>query len=182
MSMREHAEDTLWWSLKPATAFAAHRRTVILLRSNISALEGAPNPLIWVDNTGDVWPELDSVLSMLNPRTVAFNVDPDHAFASGLHAGELIELRERVIPQWRRYAILTPPELATAFVASRVPGMLPHFAKMTETVWAMLEEAFSERVVVPGRTTTEVSSPCCMARSTELSSFLPFPFWYSVKL
>lgn len=155
--MREHAEDTLWWSLKPATTFAAHRRTVLLLRSNVSALEGAPNPLTWIDNTGAVWPELLSNLSLLNPQTIAVNVDANHAFSSGMHAGELIEVREQLGPRWRGRLVPAPPELATAFVARRVPGMREHFEKMTETVWAMLEEAFSERVVVPGRTTTEVS-------------------------
>jgi hypothetical protein len=156
MSMREHAEDPLWWTLKPATAFAAHRRTVLLLRANVSALDGAPNPLTWVDNTGAVWPELRATLAALDPRAVAVNVDSDHAFAGGMAVGELDELTRQLGPSWRHRFVPAPPELATAFVARRVEGMRPYFAQMTETVWAMLEEAFSARVVVPGKTTTEV--------------------------
>lgn len=164
--MREHAEDTLWWSLKHATEFAAHRRTIILLRANISALEGAPNPIVWIDNTGAAYPELVGVLDMLDPKKIAFNVDADYAFAGGMHIGEFFDLREKIGPWWLHRFIYTPHALATAFMAHRIPKMRPYFEKMTEIVWPMLEEAFSERVVAPGKTTTEVKHTLFHGKTT----------------
>ncbi|KAH8113434.1 hypothetical protein DFH11DRAFT_1689568 [Phellopilus nigrolimitatus] len=150
MGQREHAEDTVWWSIKPATAFAAHRRTVVLFHINASL----PNPLMWVDNTGDVWPALRETLAELAPRRIAVNVDRDIAFAGGMHVGELAVLQEELGERWKRHFV-NVPMLAVDFVSRRVPSQIEHFRKMQETVWAMLEEAFSARVVVPGVTTTD---------------------------
>ncbi|KAI5120926.1 hypothetical protein M0805_002906 [Coniferiporia weirii] len=154
MSQREHAEDTIWWSIKPATAFAAHRRTVVLFHTNASSLAGKPNPLTWIDNTGAVWPELRAILEQYAPRRIAVNVDRDIAFAGGMHVGEMEVLKEELGERWTS-KFVNVPMLAVEFVSRRVPGQIAYFRKMQETVWAMLEEAFSERVVVPGETTTE---------------------------
>ena len=155
MSQREHAEDTIWWSIKSATEFAAHRRTVVLFHSNTSSLAGQPNPLSWIDNTGDVWPELRGILNDFNPQRIAVNVDRDMAFAGGMHVGEFEVLREELGEKWVS-RFVNVPMLAITYVSNRVGGMLAHYKKMQETAWALMEEAFSERVVVPGVTTTEV--------------------------
>lgn len=50
------------------------------------------------------------------------------------------------------------PMLPVEFIATRVPGQLVWYKKMMDSVWAMVEEAFSERVIEPGLTTTVVRS------------------------
>jgi len=47
--------------------------------------------------------------------------------------------------------------IAVEFVASKVPGQLEVYRKLQSTAWAMIEEAFSEKVITPGVTTTDVS-------------------------
>src|SRR5262249_61886218 len=37
----------------------------------------------------------------------------------------------------------------------RVPGMLPVYRRMQELVWAIIDTAFSSKVITPGRTTTD---------------------------
>lgn len=155
MSQREHAEDTMWWSIKNATDFGAHRRTVLMFHRNTASLEGRPNPLIWVDNTGDVWPELRRTLKAYNPAKIVLNTDRDIAFGGGLHVGELAVLEEQLGKHWMARAV-NKPRLAMEFVASRVDGQLPYYQKLQEIVWAMLEEGFSHKVIEPGLTTTEV--------------------------
>ena len=88
MSQREYAEDTLWWSIKGATEYAPHRRTVLLFHRNASTPALPANPLRWVDNTGAVWPELRAALVALRPARIAFNTDRDVGAAGGLHVGE----------------------------------------------------------------------------------------------
>lgn len=158
MSQREHAEDTIWWSIKSATEFAAHRRTVVLFHSNTSALAGQPNPLSWIDNTGAVWPELRAIFEDYKPEKIAVNTDRNIAFAGGMHVGELDVLHEELGDAWTS-RFVNVPMLAVEYVSRRVPGQIEYYRKMQETTWALIEEAFSERVVVPGITTTEVSPP-----------------------
>lgn len=155
MSQREHAEDPIWWSIKSATDFAAHRRTVVLFHTNTSSLAGAPNPMLWIDNTGDVWPELRALLAAFDPARIVVNIDRNIAFAGGLHVGEMEVLKEELGEEWTR-RFVNVPMLAVEYVTARVPGQLEYYRKMQEMTWDMVAEAFSERVVTPGITTTDV--------------------------
>ena len=157
MSQREYAEDTLWWSVKGATEYAPHRRTVLLFHTNTSSLAGQPNPLRWVDNTGAVWPELRNILTSYNPRRIALNTDRDVAFGGGLHVGEYEALAEELGEDWMERTV-NEPMLGIEHVATRVPGQLQYYRDLQETTWALIEEAFSERVITPGVTTTEIST------------------------
>ncbi|OCH94331.1 hypothetical protein OBBRIDRAFT_770092 [Obba rivulosa] len=154
MSQREYAEDTIWWSIKDATEYAPHRRTVVLFHRNTSSLAGQPNPLRWVDNTGQLWPELRETLEGYDPARIALNVDKDIAFGGGLHVGELEVLQEQLGEKWMSRAI-NQPMLGIEYVAGRVPGQLHYYRDLQETTWALIEEAFSNKVITPGHTTTE---------------------------
>ncbi|KAI0832622.1 hypothetical protein BC628DRAFT_1310121 [Trametes gibbosa] len=157
ISQREYAEDTLWWSLKDATEHAPHRRTVLLFHTNTSSsgpLAGQPNPLRWVDNTGAVWPALRAVLAAYNPRRIALNTDRDIAFGGGLHVGEYEAIAEALGSGWMERTV-NEPMLGIEYVAARVPGQLRYYRALQEITWALVEEAFSERVVAPDVTTTE---------------------------
>jgi hypothetical protein len=159
MSQREHAEDTIFWSLKSATQFAARRRTVQLFIA--SPLPGTPSSYTWIDNTPSVWEELISVLEKQNPKSIAINVDPDIAFSGGLHAGEIDEMITRLGLDWvKRFT--SRPMVGVEFVAAMVEGQLEWYKKLQETTWAMISEAFSEKVITPGETSTEVCSPCLL--------------------
>ena len=166
---RELAEDTIWWSVKDATEYTAHRRTVLLFHRNASAADPAlaeaagvqpgdplPNPLRWVDNTGAVWPSLCSTLNALAPERIALNTDADIGVAGGLHVGEQAALAQGIGERWMTRAV-SEPMLAVEYVAARVPGQLRFYRDLQETTWALIEEAFSEKVIQPGVTTTEVS-------------------------
>ncbi|KZT29243.1 hypothetical protein NEOLEDRAFT_1145031 [Neolentinus lepideus HHB14362 ss-1] len=152
MSMREHAEDPVWWSIKNATQFAAHRRTVLLFHTNTSYLAGRPNPLVWVDNTGQVWDDLRFILMQYQSKRIALNTDKNIAFGGGLHVGEWLELYEQLPYEWMK--AVSEPMLAVEYIATRVSGQLGYYRLLQETVWAMIEEAFSERVIKPGATST----------------------------
>lgn len=47
--------------------------------------------------------------------------------------------------------------LGVELVATMVKGRLPWYRKMMETAWAIIEEGFSEKVIVPGKSTSWVS-------------------------
>ncbi|KAF9076979.1 hypothetical protein BDP27DRAFT_1283860 [Rhodocollybia butyracea] len=155
MSQREHAEDTIWWSIKNATDYDAHRRTVLLFHTNESSLRGHPNPLKWVDNTGQVWNELVQVLEDFEPRYfhIAINIDEDIAFGGGLHVGELHAMMPSLGPWAHR--IKNIPMLGIEYVSTKVDGQLEYYRQMQDIVWMMMKEGFSHTIIHPGVTTTE---------------------------
>ncbi|EJD53954.1 xaa-Pro aminopeptidase family enzyme [Auricularia subglabra TFB-10046 SS5] len=153
LSQREYAEDTVFWSFAPATTFSARRRTLTLFHTNTSSLAGKPNPLTWIDNTPQVWSELRDTLAAFDPQTIGLNIDSYVAFADGMHAGELELLSAQLGEKWMSRTV-RKPMVAVEFIASRVPGQLAVYRDMQETIWAMISEGFSARIVTPGKTTT----------------------------
>ncbi|KZW04353.1 putative lipo protein [Exidia glandulosa HHB12029] len=153
LSQREYAEDTVFWSFKPATSFSARRRTLMVFHTNTSSLVGARNPLTWIDNTPTVWNELRDTLEAFDPQAIALNIDSFVAFADGMHAGELELLSAQLGTKWMERTV-RKPMLAVEFIATRVSEQLAVYKDMQETIWAMIAEGFSSRIITPGKTTT----------------------------
>ncbi|KAK4701545.1 hypothetical protein P7C70_g4685, partial [Phenoliferia sp. Uapishka_3] len=66
MTMLEYSEDTVFFSMKSATDFSARRRTLYLFHTSTNF----PNPMIWIDNTPQLWKELNETLTSLRPRSM----------------------------------------------------------------------------------------------------------------
>lgn len=152
MSEKEYAEDTVFWSMKEATQFSARRRTMKLFIAD--AKQGSPSSYTWIDNTPKVWSNLLDILDKQQPASIAVNIDAQLAFSSGLHAGEYALIKEKLGPDWSK-RLVNKPMLGVEFVGTMVPERLDWYRKLQETAWAMISEAFSERVIVSGKTTTE---------------------------
>ncbi|TGJ84671.1 hypothetical protein E0Z10_g4111 [Xylaria hypoxylon] len=162
MSQREYAEDTVFWALKDAVQFSARRRTTHLFLA--SPKNGAQNAYSWIDNTAAVWADLRALfaeqqvsvsVSFIIPFDMSrepLNTHSEIAFASGLHAGELDTISAALGEEWTDRFVLEPM-LPVEVVATMVPSRLPWYHRMQETAWAIIEEAFSEKTIVPGKTT-----------------------------
>lgn len=101
-----------------------------------------------------VWSELKSILADQQPRSIALNTHPELAFASGLHAGERDAIEAALGEEWADKFVLEPM-VAVELVATMVEGRLDWYRKMMETAWAIIDEAFSGRVIEPGVTTAQ---------------------------
>lgn len=154
MSQREYAEDTVFWALKPSTAFSARRRTTQLFLADPSP-PGSPTSYSWIENTDLVWRELRAVLEVQQPARIAVDAHRELAFASGLHAGERDAIATALGDEWAAKFVVEPM-LPIEVVAHMVPGRLEWYRKMMETAWAIIEEAFSEKIIVPGVTRSSV--------------------------
>ena len=151
MSQKEYAEDTVFWSLKPATTFSARRRTIQLFLAN--PLHGQLS-YTWIDNTPSVWDEVSSVLKKSNPSSIALNIDTDIAFSSGLHYGEADLIISKLGPEWFS-KVVSNPMIAVEYIATMPPGQLAWYQKLQETAWSIISEGFSSSAIEPGVTTTE---------------------------
>lgn len=114
----------------------------------------------WVSGFGDsvLFTELRDILEREQPDSIAVNLDPDLVFAGGMHAGELEAIREGLGRKWSDKLVGVPQMLAVEVVGTMVESKSIWYMKLMSTAWAIISEAFSERVIRPGITTTTVSS------------------------
>lgn len=105
----------------------------------------------------DLWPELRAVLDGEQPDSIAVDSDVELSFASGMHTGELEAVRAGLGEKWSRKLVGVPKMLPVELLGTMVEGKAIWYMKLMSTAWAMISEAFSERVIEPGVTTTTVS-------------------------
>ena len=178
--MREYNEDPVFTSIVSPTTFAARRRTIYVfsmrgdsverialggssqggvytaLRSTRPAAGPAGgraerNAELWGD---EQWLALKEVIEKRNPRTIAVNVSRVFAFSDGLSAGELEGMREALGDKWTT-RFVRHDGLALDLIATRLPEEAAFYRRMQELVWAIIDTAFSNRVITPGVTRTE---------------------------
>ena len=178
--MREYNEDPVFTSLVAPTTFAARRRTIYVfslrgdsverialggstqggvytaVRSTRTAAGPAGgstqrNAELWGD---EQWLALKEVVEQRNPRTIAVNVSRVFAFSDGLSAGELEGMREALGEKWTS-RFVRHDGLAVDLIATRLPEEAAFYRRMQELVWAIIDTAFSNRVITPGVTRTD---------------------------
>ncbi|WP_339856710.1 M24 family metallopeptidase [Pseudohongiella acticola] len=174
LSMREYAEDPVFWSITAPTTFAARRRSIYVFTLQPDgtverlALGGGDQGGVFeayrstrpapIQETGELvgneqWQLLRELIEDRDPDSIALNIDPNWAFSDGLHAGEREVLEEVLGPYFER--VVREPRLAMNYIALRIPEMMPRYRKIMETVHAVISEAFSNAVITPGETTTD---------------------------
>jgi Xaa-Pro aminopeptidase len=177
VAMREYNEDPVFWSLVSPTTMFARRRTIYVFTDRGSkgierlALGGGSQGGVYaayvardtVDPTIGRRPELvgqgqwDLLAKLVrerNPKTIAVDISYTHAFSDGLSAGEWEQL-SRALPPGYLQRVVRPDRLPLDYQALRAPGMLPVYRRMMELVWAIIDTAFSNQVISPGKTTTD---------------------------
>ena len=138
--------------MKQAEQFSARRRTLSIFFADDS-FEGCESHT-WIDNTPQLWENLHNVLRFCDPKRIAVDADSEIAFAGGLHAGEYGNLLSNIPVPWKE-RFVSEPLVAVEYIATMPRSRLHWYRKMMETAWAVIDEGFSERVIVPGETTTE---------------------------
>jgi len=176
LSMREYAEDPVFWAIKAPTTFAARRRSIYVFydrgpghelerlalgggsqggvfeayRSTRPSPRGDQAELVGSEQ----WQLLLEVVEDRNPGAIAVNIDEHWAFSDGLGAGEWEALQRALGPGFLP-RVKRVPLLAVEFIAHRLPEMMPAYREREETVHAIISQAFSRAVTTPGITTTE---------------------------
>ena len=167
---REYNEDPVFYSLVSPTVFAARRRTIYVffdrgesLGIERLALGGGSNGGLYTvyrdpETEGreiygeGQWVLLRKLIEERKPASIAINVSHTHAFADGLSSGEREKLESTIGPEYLK-RIVRAENLALEYVELRLPEMLPTYRQMMETVHMLIARAFSNEVVMPGKTT-----------------------------
>jgi Xaa-Pro aminopeptidase len=106
---------------------------------------------LWGD---EQWQVLKRAVEQRNPRRIAVNASRVFAFADGLSAGELEGMAEALGPQWTSRFVRIDA-LPVEMIAARLPDEEAAYREMNRVVWDIISEAFSNRVITPGTTTTQ---------------------------
>ena len=178
--MREYNEDPVFTSIVSPTTFAARRRTIYVfydrgpdrgveklalgggsqggvyeaVRSTkqVAASPGVGQHTaeLWGD---DQWKVLKKVIEERNPKVIAIDKSRVFAFADGLSSGELEGMSAALGPKWTKR--FRPAEgLPVDLIATRLPGEDKFYVDLQKLVWATIDEMFSDKQIVPGKTRT----------------------------
>ncbi len=170
VACREYAEDPAFFSLVSPTVFAARRTTIYVFHDRNGqgaverlALGGDSNGGLYTvyrdpgpasrEIYGDTqWQLLKKLVDERHPKSIALDISAVHAFSDGLTAG----LRDKLVATLGaeyKDKIVPAEDLALEYQELRIPEMLPIYRLMMATVHSLISRAFSNEVIVPGKTT-----------------------------
>ncbi len=171
VACREYNEDPVFKSLVSPSVFAARRRTILVFfdrgeEKGIErlALGGGSNGGLYTvyrdpDSAGrdlygkDQYRTLRKIVEERRPATIALDISSTHAFSDGLSVSEYEALADTLGPQWMS-RVTRAERLPLDYIEVRLPEMVPTYVHLMEIAHWLIGRAFSNEVIVPGKTTT----------------------------
>ncbi|MFH2111983.1 MAG: M24 family metallopeptidase [Candidatus Bathyarchaeota archaeon] len=179
---REYNEDPVIMSLLPEPNLYARRRTILLLHRKPDKVDrlavyrygfGDFYEGVWDPEKEDQHECLARIIRERNPKTIGINVSETWAFGDGLTHGEHTQLVDALGDLSQR---LTPAEtLCVRWLETRIPEELETYPTLVELTHAIVQEAFSSKIITPGVTTTEDVQWWMRQRMLDLGVEMWFP-------
>lgn len=170
---REYAEDPVYLTLVPEPVFAARRTTILFFHDlgfdpatgedlGVERLTVSRYPLgdyyasAWPDGGSDdeQWSRLAEVISMRNPSRIGVNTSRSWAAADGLSHGLHTRLTE-ALGEELSGRLVSAQELCIRWIETRTERELEIYPQLVAIARGVIAEAFSNRVITPGVTTTD---------------------------
>jgi len=162
---REYNEDPVLRTMLPATWLNARRRTIILfyrdkVKNTIEKLAVArynfgDNIISAWDKTKqpNQWKRLMQLIEERNPNKIGLNYSKHFNIADGLDKTDYDEFMN-YLPNKYHSKITSAQPLATAWIETRTEREMVIFNQLVDITHDIIAEAFSEKVITPGITTT----------------------------
>ena len=162
---REYAEDPVYFTLVPQPTFAARRTTMLVfVRKPDGSVErlavnryplGPPYESAWSGGDLDAqWRALGALIAGKDPRRIGINVSREWPVADGLTQGLHSRLLE-VLPPGYASRLVPAEGLVVRWLETRTAGELEVYPHIVSIARAVIAEAFSNKVITPGVTTTQ---------------------------
>ncbi|WP_339654556.1 M24 family metallopeptidase [uncultured Maribacter sp.] len=162
---REYNEDPVIKTMLPATWLNARRRTILLFYRNkekntieklavarynvgrniVSAWDKEKEP--------DQWKRLIQLIAERNPNKIGLNFSKDHNIADGLVKTDYEEFMVN-LPKRFTSRIVSAEQLAVRWIETRTEREMVIYDQLVDITHDIIAEAFSEKVITPGVTTT----------------------------
>ncbi len=162
---REYNEDPVLKTFLPATWLSARRRTMLVFyrngqtqqfeklaiaRYNVgSAIEAAWQP----EKQPDQWAALIDIINTRKPQHIGLNFSDNFGHADGLTHTEYQQLLQRLSPV-QQAKITSAEKLAVSWLETRTQREMEIYPQLVQITHNLIAEAFSEKVITPGITTT----------------------------
>lgn len=160
---REYLEDPVVATMLNATSLRARRRTILVF---FDPGGGKPVERLTVSRYGlgglftaswepeeepDQWRRLGELIAERDPKKIAVNISPLTAFADGLTVSQQEGLLSG-LPEKYRGRITRSDALAVGWLETRLPAEMAVYPDLVRIAHAIIGEAFSTRVITPGKT------------------------------
>jgi Xaa-Pro aminopeptidase len=162
---REYNEDPVIKTMLPARWLNARRRTILVFyrdqkantieklavarydvgKSITSAWDKEKNP--------DQWGRLMEIIQERNPKKIGLNFSKDHNIADGLVKTDYDAFME-VLPEQFKNKVVSAQQLAVRWIETRTQKEMVIYSQLVSITHEIIAEAFSEKVITPGVTTT----------------------------
>ncbi len=163
---REYFEDPVVATMLNAESLHARRRTILVFfdpgagkpieRLTVSryGLGGLFQPSWNPDKQPDQWKALADLIQARDPRHIAVDTSQVSAFADGMTVSQYDDMRA-ALPQTYRDRLVSGEGLAVGWLETRTPKEMAIYPGIERIAHALIAEAFSRRVITPGKTTTD---------------------------
>ncbi|MBT8178403.1 MAG: aminopeptidase P family protein [Eudoraea sp.] len=162
---REYNEDPVLRTMLPATWLNARRRTILVFyrdagkdtlerlavarynvgRNIVSAWDKEKEP--------DQWKRLREIIEERNPKKIGLNYSRDHNIADGLDKTDY-EAFMKILPAAYKKRVVSAEQLAVRWIETRTQREMVIYNQLVSITHQIIAEAFSEKVITPGITTT----------------------------
>ena len=162
---REYNEDPILKTMLPATWLNARRRTIILFyrdkikdtieKISVARYNFGENIIsAWdKDKEPDQWMRLMQLIVERNPSKIALNYSKNFNIADGLDKTDYEEFMD-YLPDSYKSKVVSSEKLAIAWTETRTEREMIIYNQLVEITHDIINEAFSEKVITPGITTT----------------------------
>ena len=162
---REYNEDPVYMSLMPEPTMYARRTSILIFHDlgpekGVRRLSGSYYGTrgwyegTWLDKTKKQFESLAEVIREIDPEKIGINISEHWAFGDGLSAGLKEQLDEALGPELTsRY--VSAENLCIGWLETRSPQELGVYRHIAGIAHDIIAEFYSNRVIVPGITTTE---------------------------
>jgi Xaa-Pro aminopeptidase len=162
---REYNEDPVLKTMLPATWLNARRRTIILFYRNkekntidkfaVARYNFGDNiSSAWdKDKEPNQWKRLIQLIEERNPKNIGLNFSTHFNISDGLDKTDYDEFMQ-YLPKKLKVKVVSAEKLATAWIETRTQREMVIYRQLVDITHDIIAEAFSEKVITTGITTT----------------------------
>jgi Xaa-Pro aminopeptidase len=161
---RENNEDPVYFSLVPfTTLYASRLQMLVFFDRGAEGIErfsvnfrqmGQWYQSVWDPSKTDQWTALADAVRKRNPKTIGINESATDNYGDGLTASLKRNLVDALGPEYAG-RLKSAERLAVRLIEQRSAEELEVYPQIAAIGHAIIAEAFSNRVITPGITTTE---------------------------
>jgi len=183
---REYAEDPVYLTLVPAPVFAARRTTILMFfdRGDEAGVErltisryglGEFFESGWEEGGSDdeQWERLAQLIAERDPVRIGIDTSEHWAFGDGLTSG-LRERLELALGTGLASRLTSAEDLCIRWLETRTALEMQVYPQLVQLARGVISEAFSNKVITPGVTTTDDVAWFIRQRYSDLG----LPIWF----